>query len=76
MTIQPAKGGAALTIPREQVDGPWLFVDLAPGVYDVTATHGDSTQRVKGMKVQAGKQQTMYLRWPEDRSIPTDLPGQ
>ncbi len=74
VTIQPAKGGAGLTIPQEQVEGPWLFVDLAPGIYDVTATHRDSKQGLKGIKVEAGKQKTIHLRWAEDRGIAGTLP--
>lgn len=76
VTIQPAKGGAAITIPQEQVEGPWLFVDLAPGVYDVTAIHHDSKQVTKGVKVEGGKQKTVYLRWKEDRGLAGSLPAE
>ena len=76
ITIQPAKGGARLTIPQEQVEGPWLFIDLAPGVYDVTATHRDSQQGLKGITVEAGKQKTIHLRWREDRGIAGTLPAE
>lgn len=75
VTIQPANGGAAITIPREQVEGPWLFVDLAPGVYDVIAIHHDSKQLLKGIKVEGGKQKTVYLRWKEDLGLAGSLPG-
>lgn len=74
VTIQPAKGGTALTIPQDQVEGPWLFVDLAPGVYDVTAAHGDRKQSLKGVKVEAGKQTVIHLRWAEDPGIAGKLP--
>lgn len=74
VTIQPVKGGAALTIPQEQVEGPWLFVDLAPGVYDVTAVHRDRKQGLKGITVAAGKQKTIHLRWSEDRGLAGALP--
>ncbi len=74
VTIQPAKGGVAVTIPQEQVEGPWLFVDLAPGVYHVTAVHRDRQQELKGISITAGKQKTMHLRWPEDRGLAGALP--
>ncbi|MEY4528249.1 MAG: hypothetical protein RL768_1968 [Nitrospirota bacterium] len=74
VTIQPVKGGAALTIPEEQVEGPWLFLDLAPGVYDVTAIHRDRKQGLKHVTVEAGKQKTVHVRWPEDRGLPGPLP--
>ena len=66
VTIQSAKGAPVLTIPREQVQGPWLFIDLPAGVYDVTATQGAKLQRLKGIKVEPGKQKVAYLRWLED----------
>lgn len=74
VAIQPSKGGTALAISREQVNGPWLFVDLPTGIYDVTATYGDKIQILKGVKLEAGKQRTVYLRWSEDRGIPASLP--
>ncbi|HEU4686356.1 MAG TPA: hypothetical protein VFS39_17750 [Nitrospira sp.] len=67
VTIQPANAGA-IAIPREQVEGPWLFVDLSPGLYDVTATFGDQTQHLKGIRVESGKQKVVYLRWKDDRN--------
>lgn len=76
VTIQPVKGGSAVTISQEQVEGPWLFVDLVPGVYDVTATYHDSTQVLKGIKVEGGKQKTVYLRWKEDRGFVGSLPAE
>ncbi|MBI3355503.1 MAG: carboxypeptidase regulatory-like domain-containing protein [Nitrospirae bacterium] len=69
VTIQLAKGGAVLTVPQDQVEGPWLFVDLPAGDYDVTATHRDNKQGLKGVKVEAGKQKIIHLRWAEDRGI-------
>lgn len=74
VTIQPVKGGAAVTIPQEQVEGPWLFIDLAPGVYNVTAIHRDRKQGLKGITVEAGKQKTVHLRWSEDRGLAGSLP--
>lgn len=76
VAIQSAKGGTVLAIPQDQVDGPWLFVDLPAGIYDVTATHRDSKQGLKGVKVEAGKQKVIHLRWAEDRGITGNLPGE
>ena len=76
VTIKPAKGGTVLTIPNDQVEGPWLFVDLPAGVYDVTATHHDSRQVRKGVKVEAEKQRVIYLSWAEDRGLVGNLPDE
>jgi hypothetical protein len=75
VTIQPAKG-AAITIPREQVEGPWLFVDLPSGTYDISATYGEHKQALKGIKVVGGKQKTVYLRWAEDTGLTVKVPNE
>jgi hypothetical protein len=76
VTIQPVKGGPVLTIPQDQVEGPWLFVDLPAGVYDVSATYRDSRQGLKNVKVEAGKQKVLHLRWAEDPGLAGTLPGE
>lgn len=73
VTIQPAAGGPALAIPSEHVEGPWFFVDLPSGTYDITATHGDRTQSVPGITVATGKQKTIHLRWAEEGGLPVKL---
>ena len=69
VTIQPAKGGPSINIPRDHVNGPWLFVELPSGTYHLTAIHADRTQGLKGVRVEAGKMKTVYLRWPEEGGI-------
>jgi hypothetical protein len=71
--IQPAGGGPALTIPREQVEGPWLFVDLPAGIYDITAIYGDRAQELKRIHVKRDKPKTVHLRWAEDRGLAVNL---
>jgi hypothetical protein len=73
VTIQPAKGGTAIRIPREQVEGPWLFIDLHSGIYDISASRAGLTQGLKGIKVEGGKQKTVYLRWAEDPGLSGQL---
>lgn len=70
VTLRTAKGAAVLTIPREQITGPWLFIDLPDGVYEVAATLGGVTQTVKSVKVRQGHITTQHVRWAEDRSPP------
>lgn len=74
VTIAPARGSKPIVIPREQVEGPWLFVDLAPGLYDVTASYGNDRQRLKSVKVESGKQRVIHLRWSHDHGISIHTP--
>ena len=76
VTIKPAKGGVAVTIPADQVDGPWLFVDLPAGSYELIAVHRDREQGVKGIKIEAGKQKELQIRWSEDRGLAKAVPAE
>jgi hypothetical protein len=69
VTIQSAKGGPPINIPRDHVNGPWLFVELPSGTYHLTAIHADRTQGLTGVTVEVGKIKTVHLRWPEERGI-------
>jgi hypothetical protein len=76
VAIRAVNGETAITIPKEQVEGPWLFVDLPTGMYDITATYGTQQRSVKGMKIMAGKQKTLYVRWPEDVGATVNQPNE
>jgi hypothetical protein len=69
VTIESRKGVPVLTVPPDQVEGPWLFVDLPAGDYAVTATYHDDTQRVRRVRVEEGKQKVIHLRWAEERGM-------
>ncbi len=73
--IRNAKGAEVLTIPREQMTGPWLFIDLPEGAYDVAASLGGVTQTLKGIKIRRGHVTTQHVRWAEDRSPPLSAEG-
>ena len=76
VAIQPLNGEAAIKIPKEQVEGPWLFVDLPSGTYDIIATYGTQERSSTGVKIAAGTPKTLYLRWPEDAGINVTLPNE
>ena len=73
VAIRTLGGKTAVSIPKEQTEGPWLFVDLPSGTYDITATYGSQKRSATGIKVLAGKQKTLYLRWPEDAGVTVNL---
>ena len=71
--IRTSQRETAVTIAKEQIEGPWLFVDLPSGTYDITATYGTQKRSVKGVTIMSGKQKTLYLRWPEDAGVTINL---
>ncbi|MBX3235973.1 MAG: hypothetical protein KF814_07460 [Nitrospiraceae bacterium] len=76
LVVRDKKGATVLTVPAEHISGPWLFVDLPEGTYDVAATLGGELQQVKGVKVGHGKVTTQHVRWKEDRSPPLAVSGE
>lgn len=71
VTLQRARR-TIVTIPPEHVTGPWLFVDAPEGAYHIAATMDEQTEHLGDVKVEKGKQKTVYLRWPEDRRHPRE----
>ena len=67
VTIADEREAVKLVIPKEEVTGPWLYVDLPPGTYHISGVWEGQTQTNKTVRVQKGVTNTIYLRWPERR---------
>ncbi len=65
VTIKDTKGTVSLLVPGEQVTGPWLFVDLPAGTYEITAIRRDRSAIKQKVEVGAGGSRTVYFRWKE-----------
>ena len=63
--ISDETGAVNLVIPKDQIMGPWLFVDLPEGTYTVSGTWEGKTQTNKGIKIGKGSMTTIHLRWAE-----------
>lgn len=68
VVLRRSKSATVLTVPREHVTGPWLFIDVPDGTYEVAATLGGQIKQVKGIDVRRGHITTQHVRWAEDRS--------
>jgi len=44
-------------------NGPWLVIDLPPGVYDIEAVQDGKARTAKGVLISAGKKRTVTMRW-------------
>ena len=64
VTITDKAGKTLLDVPGDKVTGPWLFVDLPPGSYGITATSNQAAVKARAT-ITAGQTQTVYIRWKE-----------
>jgi hypothetical protein len=63
VTIQDSSGNELLKISKDQVSGPWLFLDLTPGTYQVTAIRGDGTSVTQTIHLSKGATKSTHLHW-------------
>ncbi|MCC2643089.1 MAG: uncharacterized protein K0S45_3502 [Nitrospira sp.] len=68
VAIHDEMGNRILSIPTERNNGPWLFIDLPEGIYEIEATLGGQTERAKGMRIRQGHVTVQHMRWAEDHS--------
>lgn len=45
-------------------NGPWLFIDLPTGIYEIEASLRADQKKISQIKVEEGKQKVIHLRWP------------
>jgi hypothetical protein len=64
VTIHDMSGNEVIRISKDQVSGPWLFVDLESGTYRVTAVRRDGTPVKQTVKVSKGQTKGVHLHWP------------
>lgn len=64
VTIRTQSGALSIEIPRERVTGPWVFVDLPPGTYDLSAARDGDTRERKNFKILPNSTRSLYFRWP------------
>jgi hypothetical protein len=58
--VTDAQGGTVVDMVSE---GPWLFLDLAPGDYRVRATSKAGVARSAAFTVSGDGQETVYVTW-------------
>ena len=64
VTIKDMAGEVILEIPEDQISGPWLFLDLKPGTYQITAVRRDGTAVKHKVQLKEGKKRVTYFHWP------------
>jgi hypothetical protein len=53
-----------ISIPGEEVQGPWLFLNLPAGKYVIQATDSGGTTLEKSINLAAKTTTTVHFRWP------------
>jgi hypothetical protein len=64
VTVTDSNGTEVLRIPDDRVTGPWLFVELPAGRYEVTARRRDGRQVTEHVQVPKTGTKVAHLRWP------------
>ena len=62
--ISQADGKPLLTIPGEEVQGPWLFIDVPTGKYVITGTNNSGINIEKTLLISQEKTTVVHFRWP------------
>lgn len=62
--IAKEDGTTLLRIPGEEVEGPWLFVNIPEGTYNVSGTNSNGTIVEKTISIQTDKPIVVHFRWP------------
>lgn len=62
--IAKEDGTQLLTVPGEEVEGPWLFINIPAGTYVISGTDSDGTTIKKTITVQTTKSTVVHFRWP------------
>ncbi len=62
--IAKEDGTQLLRIPGEEVEGPWLFINIPTGTYVVSGTDADGTKIKKTITVETPKPTVVHFRWP------------
>ena len=44
-------------------NGPWLFIDLPNGIYEIEASFSSDRKEISRIKIERGKQKVFHLRW-------------
>ncbi|MDT7043739.1 hypothetical protein [Candidatus Nitronereus thalassa] len=61
--IRHQDGSLAADIPAKHVTGPWLFVDLEPGVYEIVATNKNGQKVTKHVPIKKDDPLSLPLYW-------------
>ncbi len=64
VNILKENGAPLLMIPGGEVDGPWLFINMAPGKYMVSGTDSAGTTIKKTITVASDGQTVIHFRFP------------
>ena len=64
VTVRDEQGGEVLQIPGEQVNGPWLFINLPKGKYVVTATRSDGFEVQRKISIGENSSTRVHFHWP------------
>lgn len=64
LEIHSKSGNEVISIPAEEVQGPWLFIDAPNGNYLIKATSSSGSTLEKSVKISGHTTSVVHFRWP------------
>ena len=68
------KGPQNQAVVSTTTTGPWFFIELPPGSYHVTATHGGQSKEVKALRVEKNQRAYQVFVWKLGEQSPITAP--
>ena len=65
ITVRQLDGPLSFDIPADHVEGPWVFMDISPGTYLITAANKHEKTIEKQVSIVENQTQVIHLRWPD-----------
>jgi len=64
VTVRDEQGEEVLRVPGEQVNGPWLFIDLPKGKYVVAGTRSDGIEVQRKVLIEESSTARVHFHFP------------
>ena len=64
LEIHTKEGDAIISIPAEETQGPWLFINAPSGKYLIKATSSDGKIVERSVKISENTSTVVHFRWP------------
>ena len=62
--IHKEDGSTAISIPAEEIQGPWVFINAPKGKYSIKATSSSGKTLERKVEIKGNASSVVHFRWP------------